>query len=193
MSEKEQEAPETQELEMESLPHGRYIPYSGGSMGWFENQGVLRCERGNNYRFRQVMESEYVRSALFQRWGQVTDKRNAQRVAKENSVNVLMSDETVAETAFQLTTAGGTLSGMTKDISHYGMRMQFHEAVKLSKGDKVTVQLLGSAGGEVALELPATVAWVKREVVVRPIWFVGVAFLQLTAETESFFSEFLHH
>jgi hypothetical protein len=73
------------------------------------------------------------------------------------------------------------------------MRMQFHEAVKLSKGDKVTVQLLGSAGGEVALELPATVAWVKREVVVRPIWFVGVAFLQLTAETESFFSEFLHH
>jgi PilZ domain len=193
MSEKERGTPDSSALEMDTLPQGRYIPYSGGSMGWFENQGVLRCERGNNYRYRQVMDSEYVRSALFQRWGQVTDKRGAERIARENSVNVLMSDESVAETAFQLTTAGGTLSGVTKDISHYGMRVQFREPVKLAKGDPVTVQLLASAGGQVALELPASVAWIKREVVVRPVWFVGVAFLELTAETERFFSEFLHH
>jgi PilZ domain len=182
---------DAQELDMDTVPHGRYIPYSGGSMGWFENQGVLRSERGNNYRFREAMESEYVRAALFQRWGQITDKRSARRVAKQNSVNVLMSDEAVPETAFELRTAAGVLSGSTKDVSHYGMRMQFSQAVQLSKGDEVTVQLLARAGGEVALELPAKVAWIKREVVVRPVWFIGVAFSQLTDETERFFAEFL--
>ena len=25
---------------------GRYIPYGGGSMGWFENSGVMKCEVG---------------------------------------------------------------------------------------------------------------------------------------------------
>ncbi|HKI98401.1 MAG TPA: PilZ domain-containing protein [bacterium] len=196
MSEREQvqdeaSAEEARSLEMETLPHGRYIPYSGGSMGWFENQGVLHSERGNNYHFREVMESEYVRAALFQRWGQVTDQRAARRIARENSVNVLMSDEAVPETAFQLSTEEGVLAGRTKNVSHYGMRMQFDRDPHLSRGKSVKVQLLGGDGSDVVLDLPAKVIWVKREMYVRPVWFVGVAFLQLTADTESFFSEFL--
>ena len=183
--------PADAELEMETLPQGRYIPYSGGSMGWFENQGVLRSERANRYRFHQVMESEHVRSALFQRWGRATDKRGAQRVAQENSVNVLMNDDAVPETTYHLQTPGGMVEGKTKDISHYGMRLTFSEPIQLNRGDAVKVQLMDSAGAEVALELPAKVVWIKREVVVRPIWFVGVAFQQLTNETEAFFEEFL--
>jgi hypothetical protein len=185
------QSPARPDLDMETTPHGRYIPYSGGSMGWFENQSVLRCERNNRYRFHLVMESEYVRAALFQRWGRTTDKRGAERIAKENSVNLLMSDRSVPETAYHLKTAAGVLEGKTKDISHYGMRLTFAEPVQLSKGDAVTVQLMDSSGRETALELPATVVWIKREVVIRPVWFVGVAFQQLTHETEAFFSEFL--
>lgn len=179
------------EQEMETLPHGRYIPYSGGSMGWFENQGVLKSERGNRYRFFDEMGSEYVRATLFQRWGQVTDKRSARRMARENSVNVLMSDESVPETPFQIQTPGGVLSGTTKDISHYGMRMQFSQPPELKRGAKVTLQLMDRTGSEPLLELAAQVVWIKREMVVRPVWFVGVAFQELTADTEQFFHEFL--
>ena len=177
--------------EMEMLPQGRYIPYSGGSMGWFENQGVLNCERGNRYRFHTVMESEYVRAALFQRWGVETDKRRAHRIAKDNSINVMMSDESVPETAFRIDAPQGPLVGRTRDVSHYGMRMQFDKPVKLSRGDEVTVQLLGTDARETMLELPAKVVWIKREVLVKPVWYVGVAFPKLTADTERFFGEFL--
>ena len=190
-NEQRRQSPARTDLDMETTPHGRYIPYSGGSMGWFENQGVLRCERSNRYRFHQVMESEHVRAALFQRWGRTTDQRGAERIAKDNSVNLLMSDRSVPETAFHLKTASGVLEGKTKDVSHYGMRLTFGEAVQLYRGDVVTVQLMDRSGREVALELPATVIWIKREVVIRPVWFVGVAFQQLTDKTESFFSEFL--
>jgi hypothetical protein len=35
------------------------------------------------------------------------------------------------------------------------------------------------------------VVWVKREVVVWPVWFVGLAFQNLTEETERLVGEFL--
>jgi hypothetical protein len=186
-----QEALDERALEMETLPQGRYIPYGGGSMGWFENQGVLKSERNNNYRFSSVMESEHVRAALFQRWGQHTDKRAAKQVAGQNTVSRLMSDESVPETAFQLLTRHGALSGTTRDVSHYGMRMHFKKQVPFSRGEGMKVQLMSHTDGSVALELSAVVVWVKREVVVWPVWFVGLAFQNLTEETERLVGDFL--
>ena len=196
MSEQEREALEREAattLNTDTLPVGRYIPYSGGSMGWFENQGVLKSERRNNYQLHTAMESEYVRSVLFQRWGQVTDRRTAQRIARENAVNLMMSDESAPPSTFELETGEGVLTGVTKDISHYGMRMQFTKAVRLAKGDRVVARIKGRDSGEALLELPATVMWIQREVIVRPVWFVGIAFLQLTAETEHFIADLLAH
>ena len=46
----------------EETPHGRYIPYSGGSAGWFENSGVLKYERHQNYQFHREMDLPEVRS-----------------------------------------------------------------------------------------------------------------------------------
>ena len=188
-----QEPVDERALEMETLPQGRYIPYGGGSMGWFENQGVLNSERGNNYRYDKVMSSEHVRAALFQRWGQHTDKRAAQQVAGSNSVSRLMSDESSPETAFNLISRRGTFSGSTRDISPYGMRTVFKKQVALARGDRVKVELMSHEDGQVALELAAVVVWVKREVVVWPVWFVGFAFQSLTEETERLFNDFLAH
>ena len=47
---------------------GRYIPYGGGLMGWFENSGVLECELPKDYKFYSVLKPEEVRSKLFERW-----------------------------------------------------------------------------------------------------------------------------
>lgn len=175
----------------DQLPQGRYIPYSGGSMGWFENQGVLKSERHNGYRFYTVMESEHVRAALFQRWSMVTDKRRAQRIARENSVNVMMSDESVGETAYRIDTGDRVIEGTTRDISIYGMRMAFTEPVALNTGDAVKVTLLNAEDGQPLLEVPAIVIWSREEVVVRRVWFVGVAFQDITADTERFLTEFV--
>ena len=175
---------------LDALPEGKYIPYSGGSLGWFENKGVLKSEQRNNYGFHRAMDSEYVRATLFQRWGQVTNLRKAKRMAKENSVYLLMSDRPEQETPYHLKWPGGRLSATTRDISHYGMRLKFTEEVMLSGGELVTVQLL-HANGEVMLEVESRVIWVKREEIVRPIWFVGVAFTQITTETENTLQELL--
>ena len=160
-------------------------------MGWFENQGVLKSERHNGYRFHTVMESEHVRAALFQRWSMVTDKRRARRIARENSINVLMSDEGVEETPYRIDTGERVIEGTTRDISIYGMRMAFTKPVALKTGDAVSVTLLNSEDGQPLLEVPAVVIWAREEVVVRRVWFVGVAFQDITAETEHFLGEFV--
>lgn len=175
----------------DQLPQGRYIPYSGGSMGWFENQGVLKSERNNGYRFYTVMESEHVRAALFQRWSMVTDKRRARRIARENSINVMMSDDAAAETPFRIDTGDRVIDGTTRDISIYGMRLAFTKAVGLKEGDALKVSLLNSGDGQVLLEVPAVVIWVREEVIVSRVWFVGVAFSDITADTERFLDEFV--
>ncbi len=175
---------------MDVSEEGRYIPYSGGSMGWFENRGVLKCELANNYLFHQVMGSEYVRSVLFQRWGQVTDRRAARRLARDNSVNLLMSGEAPEDTPYIVQWPEGRLSGVTHDISHYGIRLQLSEPVEFTKGTRVTVQLLDAEGNGM-LEVASRVIWIKREVVVRPVWFVGIAFTEITHGTEMLLDDFL--
>ena len=59
-------------------------------------------------------------------------------------------------------------------------------------GVPTAIQGTSQGGNEPILELAAQVIWIKREMVVRPVWFVGVAFQELTAETEQLFAEFLH-
>ncbi len=175
--------------EMDLTPDGRYIPYSGGSMGWLDNSGVLKSERNNNYRLFEAMESEHVRSTLFQRWGQVTDQRQAARVASSNSVSMLMSGSG-KPTPFQITTESGVVTGETTDVSLYGMRLQFTDPVEIHKGDLVRVDLLDDQR-EPLLSVQARVMWIKQEGVTRPVWFLGIAFHQLTADTESYLREFV--
>ncbi len=50
-------------LQAASTYKGRYIPYGGGSLGWFENSGVLKCEKGNNYKFHTAIDSRVIWNA----------------------------------------------------------------------------------------------------------------------------------
>ena len=47
---------EKESIRAETTKDGRYIPYSGGIMGWFENAGVLKCEHPNNYRYHEMID-----------------------------------------------------------------------------------------------------------------------------------------
>ena len=76
----EAEESEVITVEGEVTEAGRYIPYSGGTMGWFENSGVLKCEKPNNYLFYTAMESDLIRSKQFERWGENFNRRGDRSV-----------------------------------------------------------------------------------------------------------------
>ena len=62
-------ADEKESIQAETTSDGRYIPYSGVIMTWYENSGVLKCEAPNGYRFHEMVDAESVRMKLFERWG----------------------------------------------------------------------------------------------------------------------------
>ncbi|HKI96972.1 MAG TPA: PilZ domain-containing protein [bacterium] len=167
------EGDEQLESEHETTEEGRYIPYGGGSMGWFENSGVLNCEAGNNYLFYTAMQSDRVRSKQFERWGERFNRRGDRRRYKRM-------------TGVSITQGRHTVRGTTRDISRHGVRMQFLEQVELTKGDMVQVTLYEDEQSQSAMhESPAKVVWFERVGKIRPVWNVGLTFENLTEDQQA--------
>lgn len=147
---------------------GRYIPYSGGTAGWDDNNGVPRVEQSNNYAYHTVMDSDEVRVTQFIRMGERYDRRgNRVRVMKEVPITMRWD--------------GGEVSGSTRDLSLQGMRIQFVEQVPLSQGDKAEVDL-HNADGSTLITLPVRVVWAHVLGNLRPLWNIGMTFLETTPE-----------
>lgn len=156
-------------LEESLTEEGRYIPYSGGCMGWFENSGVLNYEGGNNYLFHTVMQSDEVRSKQFQRWGESFNRRgDRRRVRREMNVALKAGSQAV--------------NGTTRDISGHGVRVQFLDEINLEKGDGCTLQLYETDSTAGAIELEAKVVWSEKIGKIRPVWNMGLTFSNLTPE-----------
>lgn len=152
---------------------GRYIPYAGGCMGWYENSGVLKSELPNNYLFHTALNKDLVRARMFERTG---DKANRRRSARRN----LETELTVV-----LTWGSESKPSNCKDISLHGMRVQIVNAeITLRKDDKTTCQIQDKAGGE-ALNLNCTVMWAEKTGKARFIWTLGLAFTSVTPEQEA--------
>ncbi len=184
------EVPRKHSRNPETTADGRYIPFSGGSMGWFQNSGVLKCELPNDYGFHKVMDAESVRAKMFERWGMMGDERHLAGLGNQDRPAGVHQQEAKGPIRVRLVWDGGSEDGQTKDLSHYGMRIQFSNPVKLDEGKPVKAQLLTSEN-EVILEIDSTVAWIKEEVVIRSLWSVGIAFTQITSETEGALHDFL--
>jgi len=151
---------------------GRYIPYSGGSLGWFENSGVLAVEQRNNYLFHTVLDPAMVRAKQVQRAGVFTEKRRSARREPPASLSATVRVGTEQKTLRVL------------DLSLHGAKLQFiGAATALRETEKVAIQLHEAPGGATLLELPCTVARVEQlEGRMRTMWFVGIAFPPLTPE-----------
>lgn len=151
---------------------GRYIPYSGGSLGWFENSGVLATEKRNNYLFHTVMDPAMVRAKQVQRAGVQVEKRRSAR--REPPANLTVTVQVAKEQK----------SLRLLDLSLHGAKLQFTgAAIALRETEKVIVQFHDGSGGTLLLELLCVVARVEQlEGRMRTMWFVGIAFPPLTAE-----------
>ena len=153
----------------ETTEDGRYIPYSGGIMGWFENSGVMKSEIGNNYQFHLLMQSDAIRATQFERWGQRTNRRTVdKRYRKDKGVIMFLDKKEV--------------KGTSRDISGHGVRIQFLEAADVNKGDKCRIKLLETEEGAEIVELDARVVWSEKIGKIRPVWNVGMTFMDLTPE-----------
>ena len=166
----------------ETSAEGRYIPYAGGSLGWFENSGVPKCEKGNGYKFYTAIDTVKVRQKLFERWGNDVNRRMESRFEMQHPTPVTIVWD------------GNTQDAETKDISAHGLRLQFLEEVNLKVGDKIQVQLFKKPDfKEMALEIASEIMWVARVGKRRTVWNIGIGFTDITETLENELKEFLVH
>jgi len=170
-------AQETERKEPDSTPRGRYIPYSGGSAGWFENSGVMKSERRNNYQFEKEMNLPEVRAKQFLRWGPAFDRRKGDRKRRTVPINLLKEGSSTALT--------------TWDINNRGIRLQYDTPPALTIGEDVSVELLDASGGKVLALLDAQVIWLEQTGTTRELWNVGLFFPFVSAEIASLLSQLL--
>jgi hypothetical protein len=156
----------------DSTQQGRYIPYGGGSAGWFENSGVLKSEHRNNYRFRQEMDLPEVRAKQFLRWGEAADRRSGSpRTQRKLPINLIQN--------------GASRQVLTQDMTDRGVRLQFMDEANLSEGENCTVELLNPDDNAVLASLDAQVIWVEEERLKRSVWHVGLFFPHPSTEDKA--------
>jgi len=147
---------------------GRYLPYSGGLLGWFDNQMVLKTERHNNYKLFTIFEGSDIRQKLFSRWGKELDRRSEERKdGKDIKVSIPLES--------------GTVNATTKDFSHHGVRLQFTGQPDIKKGDSVKMNLLGD-GKNITLSIDCLVVWMALSGAGGNNWVVGLGFMPTSPE-----------
>lgn len=164
---------EKESLRAENTAEGRYIPFGGGCLGWFENSGVLKSEIGNSYTFHTAIDHMAVRRKLFHRWGGDVNRRAAARekIELEIPLNVVWGEQRCA--------------GLTKDFSPHGLRMQFSEDPGLTKGLSVRVEVVAKPKSEeVLFEIESLIMWVSKVGRRSPRWNIGIGFVKLEPEQE---------
>lgn len=158
-----------QSLQSAITKDGRYIPYSGGLMTWFENSGVLNNEAGNNYQFHTQIDVETVRVKLYERWGEgeTVDRRAIPRAKTKKPISMIIT-----------TPEGEELQAQTEDLSTHGLQVQIVTTeVNVKKGDSLKLKLFEDPKRTKLIgELPAEVMWARQTGRRRIVWNLGLAF-----------------
>ena len=150
---------------------GRYIPYSGGSLGWYENSGVPAAEKRNNYQYYTAMDPETVRAKQYLRSGLIAEKRRAARRSVNEKLFVAVKS------------AQEDKSLRILDISTHGMRLQYAgDDIALKNSDRVLCRFLDTPNGATLLALTSTIVWSERSGKTRTLWNYGVDFPQMAPE-----------
>ena len=174
--EKFQTGEEKDSIRAETTSDGRYIPYSGGIMTWFQNAGVLKCEAPNNYRFHEMVDAEAVRKKLFERWGdgENVSRRATERHTLRRPISLLL-----------ITDSGRTVACSARDYSSHGLRLQLEgsEQNGLSKGGKIRVVIRdGPISGQNLFDIASQVMWAMQVGKTQPTISLGIAFIDLPVE-----------
>lgn len=162
-------------------PHAtvaRYIPFMGGSLGWFENSGVTNVEKPSNYRYFTAVDTDRIRAALLERSKATANKRKEprKRLHPETKVTLLLGKRTFDATC--------------KDFSASGMRLLLadeHEVFR--KDEQVTVRVHDKSGRKLLLELLGPIVWANKFGKTRTVWDFGIRFSELSEQQASMVKE----
>lgn len=150
---------------------GRYIPYSGGSLGWYENSGVPAAEKRNNYQFFTAMDAGTVRAKQYLRSGLLAEKRRSVRKAVNEKLFVAVKSAQ-EDKALRIL-----------DISTHGMRLQYvGDDIALKNSDRVLCRFLDTPDGATLLALTSTIVWSEKSGKTRTLWNYGVDFPLMAQE-----------
>jgi hypothetical protein len=150
---------------------GRYIPYTGGSLGWFENCGVSKIELPNDYRFFMAVDADWVLVTQLERSGMRKDKRGTAR----HRLNPVATATLIVGEQPQVAEC--------KNFSASGLCVQVTaELQAVHKGDPIRVQVHDQSGRNLLLEQTGSVAWVESSGPSGTIWTYGIAFPELTPD-----------
>jgi hypothetical protein len=150
---------------------GRYIPYSGGSLGWFENAGVPAAEKRNNYQYYTAMDAGTVRAKQYLRSGLLAEKRRAARRNVNGKLFVAVKS------------AQEDKSLRIMDISTHGMRLQYvGDDIALKTSDRVLCRFLDTPDGPTLLALTSTIVWSEKSGKTRALWNFGIDFPLMAEE-----------
>lgn len=145
--------------------NGRYIPYSGGSAGWFENSGVSKSEQGNNYTFHTAVDPAKVKQKRFERLGQEVGQRALQRQIPEG------------ETPVAVNWGDQAIEAIMSDFSGRGIRVVMNEEPGFQRGDKVNVRVHPNEFFKTELAMiDAEVIWIQKTDLIGGRWHVGIAY-----------------
>ncbi|MDH4224493.1 MAG: PilZ domain-containing protein [Deltaproteobacteria bacterium] len=147
---------------------GRYLPYSGGSLGWFESSGMPASEVPQNYKLYTLFDSAKVRQKLFQRWGKELDRRSETRNNSKKQVGISIQIKK------------DTFLGVAKDYSMHGMRLQFDKQPPVKLEDDLKVNIHKGNTKDILKTLNAQVVWMTTQGGKKTTYIVGVGFASIT-------------
>jgi hypothetical protein len=148
---------------------GRYIPYTGGSLGWFENCGVSKVEQPNDYQFFMAIDSDWVVMTQLERSGMRKDRRSTSRhrLNPETLVALIVGEQLHAAKCKNLSASG------------FGAQV-IADLQAVYKSDPIRVQIHDKSGKNLLLELTGSVAWAEKSVQAGTTWTFGIVFPELT-------------
>lgn len=169
-----QRVQEKQVVRAHSTSDGRYIPHSGGLMGWHENSGVLNCELPNNYTFYKVIQADEVRAKLFARWSE------GEEISRRASKRTSHTSQATIEFAWD----GQTARGQLRNYSSNGMQVSVQQQeLALEKGSRPTMRIFKTArSDQVEFEVTSEIMWINRTGRDRVVWSMGVMLVDISPD-----------
>lgn len=130
----------------------RYVPYSGGSMCWYGNLGIMKTEMSNAYRFYEEMNGDDVRKMQFQRWSVAGNRRSSGGREKRSVPIIISCDNVLSEERKEANTI---------DISLHGVRTVLPVHTHLIPTQLVQIALQLQTNSEDWTEIESQTIWVR--------------------------------
>ena len=153
--------------------HGTYIPQGGGSRGWYENQGVAKTEKSNQYRYQEVIDQTGYRDVDVEHKIHV-NLRGAERKELRMQVRFSLDEHEVPQPALCL------------DLSLTGVRIRLSRRFRQAQPIYLTFIHRDDIQGIVTplIHVQATVAWCREvdPTFKNPRYDLGLEFSEMTID-----------